>query len=61
MSDNLHSNYQGVWDSRIGFGDKAALISIDFMQGYTDKASPLFAQGVGEILVAALLRGGVLH
>ncbi len=53
MSENLQANYQGVWDSRIGFGDKAALISIDFMQGYTDKASPLFAQGVVDAVEAS--------
>lgn len=46
MSDNLQSNYEGVWDSRIGFGNKPALISIDFMKGYTDTSSPLYAEGV---------------
>lgn len=41
-------NYKGVWDSRIGFGDKAALLVVDFMQGYTTEGSPLFAPGVVE-------------
>lgn len=43
---SLTDNYKGVWDSRIGFGNKAALIVIDFMQGYTTEGSPLFAPGV---------------
>ena len=41
-------NYKGVWDGRIGFGNKAALLVIDFMQGYTTPGSPLFAPGVVE-------------
>lgn len=37
MSDaqSASDNYQGVWGQRIGFGRKAALLMIDFMQGYT--------------------------
>lgn len=41
-------NYQGVWDSRIGFGRKAALLVVDFLQGYTTEGSPLYALGVVE-------------
>lgn len=41
-------NYKGVWDGRIGFGDKAALLVVDFMQGYTTPGSPLYAPGVVE-------------
>ncbi|HEY0285516.1 MAG TPA: N-carbamoylsarcosine amidohydrolase [Pseudomonas sp.] len=40
------ANYQGVWGNRIGFGKKAALLMIDFMQGYTQQGSPLYAPGV---------------
>lgn len=39
-------NYQGVWGNRIGFGQKPALLVIDFMQGYTTPDAPLFAPGV---------------
>jgi len=56
MSDNLQSNYEGVWDSRIGFGTKPALIVIDFMKGYTDSSSPLYAEGV----VAAVNQSPIL-
>lgn len=40
------SNYAGVWDNRLGFGRKTALIVIDLLQGYTLKGAPLFAPGV---------------
>lgn len=46
MAQDKQSNYAGVWDNRIGFGDSPALIVIDFMKGYTTEGSPLFAPGV---------------
>ena len=39
-------NYAGVWDGRLGFGDKAAIVVIDLLQGYTTEGSPLYAPGV---------------
>jgi maleamate amidohydrolase len=48
MSDKAADNYQGVWDSRLGFGEKSALIVIDLLQGYTTEGSPLYAPGVVE-------------
>lgn len=41
-------NYAGVWDNRIGFGSRPALLVIDFVKGYTTEGSPLFAPGVVE-------------
>jgi maleamate amidohydrolase len=41
-----NDNYQGVWGQRIGFGQKAALLMIDFMRGYTNEGAPLYAPGV---------------
>ncbi|MFB4394366.1 MULTISPECIES: N-carbamoylsarcosine amidohydrolase [unclassified Pseudomonas] len=48
MSDaqSASDNYQGVWGQRIGFGNKPALLMIDFMQGYTTPGAPLYAEGV---------------
>ena len=46
MADNADKNYAGVWDSRLGFGEKAAIIVIDLLQGYTTEGSPLYAPGV---------------
>jgi maleamate amidohydrolase len=39
-------NYAGVWDGKLGFGKKTALLVIDLLQGYTLKGAPLFAPGV---------------
>jgi len=46
MIDNKDQNYAGVWDNRLGFGNKPALLVIDFMKGYIMEDSPLFAPGV---------------
>jgi maleamate amidohydrolase len=39
-------NYKGVWDGRIGFGERPALLVIDFMKGYVTPGSALYAPGV---------------
>jgi len=46
MAENAGDNYQGVWDGRLGFGEKSALIVIDLLKGYTTEGSPLYAPGV---------------
>ena len=46
MADSAAKNYAGVWDGRLGFGRKTALLVIDLLQGYTIKGAPLFAPGV---------------
>ena len=46
MTDKRDDNYSGVWDSRLGFGNKTALIVIDLLQGYTTEGAPLYAPGV---------------
>lgn len=62
-------NYAGVWGTRVGFGQRPALLMIDFMQGYTTEGAPLFAPGVVsavaqsvELLAAARAAGiAVIH
>jgi maleamate amidohydrolase len=39
-------NYAGVWDNRMGFGRRPAVIVIDLLQGYTLPGAPLYAPGV---------------
>ena len=39
-------NYKGVFDTKVGFGKRPALLVIDFMRAYTDETSPFFAAGV---------------
>jgi maleamate amidohydrolase len=48
MADAADQNYEGVWDSRLGFGKKSAIIVIDLLQGYTTEGSALYAPGVVE-------------
>ena len=48
MAASADKNYKGVWDSRLGFGKKSAIIVIDLLQGYTTESSALFAPGVVE-------------
>jgi maleamate amidohydrolase len=43
---NLHTNYQGVFDGRIGFGRKPALLIVDFINAYITPGSPLYAPDV---------------
>lgn len=46
MTEDKKNNYSGVWGNRVGFGERPALIVIDFMKAYTTEGSPLFAPGV---------------
>lgn len=45
MSD-LQSNYKGVFDGRIGFGKKPAVLVVDFINAYTTEGSLLYAPDV---------------
>lgn len=46
MAEKRDDNYAGVWDGRLGFGRKSALVVIDLLKGYTTEGSPLYAPGV---------------
>lgn len=45
MSD-LQANYKGVFDGRIGFGKKPAILVVDFINAYIVDSSPLYAPDV---------------
>ncbi len=47
------ANYAGVFGNRIGFGQRPALLLIDFVQAYFDPACDLFAD-VGDELASAI-------
>ncbi|MFC3443697.1 isochorismatase family protein [Sphingobium rhizovicinum] len=53
MSDELNDNYQRAYGRSVGFGQRPALILIDFAQGYFDPACDLYA-GVDDALASAL-------
>jgi maleamate amidohydrolase len=48
MNESLESNYKGVFDGRLGFGRKPAVLVIDFINAYTTPGAPLYATGVVE-------------
>ncbi|XWX02447.1 N-carbamoylsarcosine amidohydrolase [Aggregatilineales bacterium SYSU G02658] len=48
MDENLRYNYMGVFDGRLGFGRKAALLVIDFICAYTTPGAPFYAPAVVE-------------
>jgi len=52
------ANYRGVWGNRIGFGERPAVLAIDFVKAYTTFGAPLYAPGVVEAVARtpALLR-----
>ena len=43
---NLQENYAGVFDGRLGFGNRAAILVIDFINAYTTEGSALYAAPV---------------
>ena len=42
----LQTNYKGVFEGRIGFGQRPALLIVDFINAYTTPGSPLYAPAV---------------
>lgn len=48
MSESLQQNYAGVFDGRIGFGKRAAVLVVDFIRAYTTPGAPLYAAPVVE-------------
>ena len=53
MSENLSANYKRAFDNRLGFGQRPALILVDFVQAYFDDSCALYA-GVEDALASAL-------
>lgn len=46
MSTDLQNNYRGVFDGRVGFGNKPAVIVVDFVNAYTTPGEKLYAEDV---------------
>ena len=53
MSQDLNENYRRAYDSRLEYGDKPALILVDFVQAYFDKDCAFYAD-VDDALASAL-------
>ena len=39
-------NYRGVFDTSLGYGERPAVIVVDFVRAYTTPGAPFFGQGV---------------
>ncbi|MEM9500542.1 MAG: isochorismatase family protein [Pseudomonadota bacterium] len=55
-SEDKQSNYAGVFEGRIGFGERPALILIDFVEAYFAPDSPLYADVASALAAAIELR-----
>ena len=53
VTQDLSANYKEAYDNRLGFGERPALILVDFVQAYFDESCTLYA-GVGDALASAL-------
>lgn len=51
MSTDLVENYRGAFDGHLPFGQRPALLIVDFVVAYLDRASPLYA-GVEDALAS---------
>jgi maleamate amidohydrolase len=46
MSQTREENYSRLYNSKVGFGSRPAVIVIDFICAYTTEGAPFFGQGV---------------
>jgi maleamate amidohydrolase len=46
MTDSLTQNYKGVFDGKLGFGRRPALLIVDFIRAYTTPGALLYAPDV---------------
>jgi maleamate amidohydrolase len=53
MTDDLKDNYARAYGGQVGFGERPALILVDFVQGYFEPGCDLYS-GVEEALASAL-------
>ncbi|MEM1090801.1 MAG: isochorismatase family protein [Pseudomonadota bacterium] len=56
MTDNLAENYKKAYDNQLGYGERPALILIDFVQAYFEPDCELFADVQAELDSALRIR-----
>jgi maleamate amidohydrolase len=54
MTATREQNYAGVFDGKVGFGTRPAVVVIDFTRAYTTPSSPFFAEGVVRAVAATV-------
>lgn len=60
MTEDLGANYKRAFGKSVGFGERPALLLVDFVQGYFDPSCDLYA-GVEDALASALRIRAVAH
>jgi maleamate amidohydrolase len=53
MSLSREANYKGVFDGALGFGQRPAVLVIDFVKAYTTVGAPFFGEGVVAAVAAS--------
>ncbi len=56
MTDGLLENYKKAYDNQLGYGQRPALILIDFVEAYFDKSCELYADVQAELESALRIR-----
>ncbi|MEM9531733.1 MAG: isochorismatase family protein [Pseudomonadota bacterium] len=56
MSDSLKENYARAYNNRLGFGQRPALILVDFVQAYFEPDCELYAEVDAELASALRIR-----
>ncbi len=46
VTTELRDNYRGVFNGKLGFGRRPAIVVVDFVRAYTEPGSPLYAPAV---------------
>lgn len=54
MGQSRELNYRGVFDGNVGFGQRPAVLVIDFIEAYTTKGAAFFGQGVVDAVDATV-------
>jgi maleamate amidohydrolase len=54
VAESRETNYRGVFDNRIGFGERPCVLVIDFIKAYTTKGAAFFGQGVVDAVEATV-------
>jgi len=52
--ETREENYKGVFDNRLGFGLRCAVVVIDFIKAYTSPGAPFYAPGVVSAVQASM-------
>lgn len=53
-TQNTVESYRGVFDKTVGFGERPALLVVDFVRAYTTEGAALYAKGVVDAVAATV-------